>query len=347
MTLSDWMSSAITPGSFSPPGLAIAINDAVEVCGIDGAGVPVTAASIWPLGCLAKIPIADSAVRTLDLDRRISTWLPETRSDVTVRQLLTHTAGLPLDLPGSLYGSIDRDRVREVMIALAPDRAPGVAVSYSNIGYGWIALALERVTGQSLSDIFRRHDLTWGDESAAPPVVVTDVRRSRHAETVIEPINSAYWRSLHLPWCGAFGTIQAIQRSIQHVHPLVHSCCVHASGGFPAGAYFGHAETDGCIWEDAAWGCGVECRGTKKPHWITPASSPDSYGHIGSSGVLAWKDGATTLVVAGPRTTDGGWMLRHGPRASMFAFNQHARPKNDALLGHGHNDVAASWSSHS
>src|SRR5688500_9983699 len=313
------MAAAIKPGPFSPPGLAVAINGEFAACGVDGAGVPLTAASRWPLACLTKLALADAAVRMLELDCPINVWLPDIRWPFTVRELLTHTSGLPLDLPSDEYGLLSADDVRDRIMAVTPVQPAG-AMAYSNIGYGWIALALERVTGNSLTEILWSYNLTWGDE-LDDPVVIGDVR-SRFAGTSIEPANSNYWRSLRLPWCGAFGTIATVQRLLDCAHPLMRASRIHAPGGFLPGAFFGFLPSGGCVWDNAEWGCGVEYRGAKKPHWVTPAASPDSFGHVGSSGILAWKDGATTIVIAGPRTTDGGWMLRHGPKGTALALHR-------------------------
>jgi CubicO group peptidase (beta-lactamase class C family) len=319
MTLSDWMTSVIRPGPFNPPGMVVAINDAIEVCGVNGAGLPITAESLWPLSCVTKLAIADLAARTLFLDAPITTWLPEVETPATVRALLTHTAGLPLDLPCELYGKLDAEGVRRTTLATRLMLQPG-RVSYSNIGYGWVVYALERATGQSLADLWAAYDLI-SSVDVTEAVTITDIR-SPHAGTSIEPVNSAYWRSLALPWCGAFATVRAVRHLIDRLDPGVYAARAQAPGGFPQGAYLGFSENGGCTWEDAAWSCGVEHRGKKTPHWITSSASPESFGHMGNSGLLAWKDGPTTLVIAGARTTDGGWMLRHGPRASAFAFKR-------------------------
>jgi CubicO group peptidase (beta-lactamase class C family) len=232
--------------------------------------------------------------------------------------LLTHTAGLPLDLESAHYGMIDSDGVRFHTLNTRPS-CPTDTVSYSNLGYGWIAYALEHATGQSLGTLLHRYGLVWGDALDREPVVIADVR-SPHSGTRLEPINSWYWRSLRLPWAGAFGTLPVIARLLRALDPRVSEKRVGAAGGFPQGAYFGFVESAGCLWEDANWGCGIEFRGHKFPHWVTPAASPDSYGLVGSSGICAWQDGDTTVVLAGPRTTDGGWLLRQGPRGTALAF---------------------------
>lgn len=322
-----WMAAAIKPGPFSPPGLAVSINGDFAACGVDAAGVPVTAESRWPLACLTKLALADAAVQMLDLDCPINVWLPKIRWPFTVRELLTHTSGLPLDLPNHEYGLLSARDVRDRMMAVEPVQPAG-AMAYSNIGYGWIALALERVTGSSLTVILSSYNLTWGDE-LEDPVIISDVR-SPFAGTPIEPVNSRYWRSLHLPWCGAFGTIATVRQLLDCAHPLMRASRISAPGGFPPGAFFGFLPNGGSIWDNAEWSCGVEFRGTKKPHWVTPTASPDSFGHVGSSGILAWKDGTTTIVIAGPRTTDGGWMLRHGPKGTALALHHNiTRPVVD------------------
>ena len=315
--LVDWMRAATIPGPFSPPGLVVAINGATIVTGVDGAGVPLTPDAIWPITCLTKLVLADVAVQTLPLDATITTWLPEVESPATVWALLTHTAGLPLDLPGDHYGRVTADDVRTITLGMRPTHFDGT-MAYSNIGYGWIALALERATGQHLAELWAGYDLLSGAD-VTNAVTIADVR-SPYADTDFEPINSAYWRSLELPWAGAFGTVEAISGILTRLDPRVSASTVSAAGGFPKGAYFGFVENDGCVWDDSAWSCGAELRGTKSPHWITAKASPRSFGHVGSSGMLAWKDECTTLVLAGPRTTDGGWILRQGPRGSAFAF---------------------------
>ena len=328
----EWMTRAVKPGPFSPPGLVVAVNDAVEVCGVDGAGVPLSVDAVWPLTCLTKLALADLAVKHLPLDAPITDWLPEV-SPVSIRALLTHTAGLPLDLPGDLYGVLDAEGVRRATLAVRPTLPPG-AMSYSNIGYGWISMALERQMGWSLRELWAAYGLCCGAD-VIRPVAISDIS-SPHAGTALEPIQSGYWRSLALPWAGAFGTLTALRKLFDSLDPRVCSVRIAGSGGFPAGAFFGCEPGGGCVWDDVAWGCGVEFRGTKRPHWITPNASPESYGHMGSSGILIWRDGNTTFLLAGPRRTEGGWMLRHGPKASGLAFTTHAGSITPELLPPSH-----------
>jgi hypothetical protein len=320
MNLEEWMGRSIRPGTFNPPGLVVAIDGRITVCGTDGGDRSLTPDDYWPITCLSKLVLADLALRHVDVNAPIGEWLPEVSApEITFQQLLTHTAGLPLDLPIELYGHIDAAGVRAATLRARPSGASDVM--YSNIGYGWIAYALERVLGRAVPEFWRDYDLVAGDEIPGEMVRIADLH-SPFAQTDHEPIHSKYWRSLRLPWAGAFGTIPAISKLLRRFDVQLLTSRTHGPGGFPAGAFFGFAKTEECVWDDAAWGLGVEYRGTKRPHWICSVAPADSFGHAASSGLVVWQVKQTTLVIAGPRRTVSGWLLRHGPKGTELALSQ-------------------------
>lgn len=101
--------------------------------------------------------------------------LPE--GEVTVRELLTHTAGLPLGTIGVRYApdaprpSLLDDLRAEVRV----ESPPGTSFSYSNVGYNLLELMVEHVTGQDFADYMDREVLgplgmesstfSWPEES--------------------------------------------------------------------------------------------------------------------------------------------------------------------------------------
>jgi len=116
----------------------------------------------FPAASVTKMFLAAAAVSlsqdgSLDLQQPISRYLPELAGEVgagpaTLHQLLTHTSGLGSppqceqgeeDLPGLLdkYGK---------QPLFAP---PGAVFNYSNLGYSFVALVLERVAGQPFERI--------------------------------------------------------------------------------------------------------------------------------------------------------------------------------------------------
>ncbi len=76
-------------------------------------------------------------------------------ANVTVRELLDHTAGLPHDVAWGLYallpGGLAKQRraVVEAVVKMKPETAPGKAYSYSNVGFVLLGAVLEEKTGKT------------------------------------------------------------------------------------------------------------------------------------------------------------------------------------------------------
>ena len=85
--------------------------------------------------------------------------LPAWARAVTVRQLLTHTAGLPDYedfVPDSQTAQVhDADVPGLIARATGPKFAPGSRYDYSNTGYCLLALVVERVSGRRFADFLR------------------------------------------------------------------------------------------------------------------------------------------------------------------------------------------------
>ena len=92
----------------------------------------------------------------LRLDASVATYLPEfnrpDKSAITIRQLLTHTSGLPAWRP--LY--ILSDSVEGTLAAIANEALeykPGDRVVYSDLGFITLGFLLQRLSGLSLADL--------------------------------------------------------------------------------------------------------------------------------------------------------------------------------------------------
>ncbi|HKP73029.1 MAG TPA: serine hydrolase domain-containing protein [Pyrinomonadaceae bacterium] len=94
----------------------------------------------------------------LELDRAVADYLPEfaRRREITVRQLLTHTSGLPAWRPLQIATGNRRGRVLEVIAAQPPGDAPGTRVVYSDLGFITLGLLLERIAGATLDELAAR-----------------------------------------------------------------------------------------------------------------------------------------------------------------------------------------------
>ena len=107
------------------------------------------------------------AEHEVSLDRTVETYLPGLvrgpggdGRQITVRQLLQHTSGIP-DYDGVLYpewlaSGFTRHYTGQELVAAGLGRpalaAPGAAFSYSNTNYAIAGLLVEKVTGHSIGD---------------------------------------------------------------------------------------------------------------------------------------------------------------------------------------------------
>jgi CubicO group peptidase (beta-lactamase class C family) len=84
---------------------------------------------------------------------------PAGKRGVTLRHLLTHTSGLPMDVE-SIEESDSRDRIVEKILAEPLRSRPGAAFTYSNAGFQLLAAIVERATGRAFADLVRDELLT-------------------------------------------------------------------------------------------------------------------------------------------------------------------------------------------
>jgi len=99
--------------------------------------------------CARRIELGE-----LTLDSSVSHYLPEfDRTDkqvITVRELLTHTSGLPAWRPLYILAEDEPDRAGGAIAALDLEYKPGTRVIYSDLSFITLGILLERITGHQL-----------------------------------------------------------------------------------------------------------------------------------------------------------------------------------------------------
>jgi CubicO group peptidase (beta-lactamase class C family) len=130
-----------------PAGVAWTVDTASQIASISKQFVAVVA-----------VQLADNG--TLDLEQPVASLLPEAPPgwrSVTVRQLLTHTSGLPhwCELPGFDPQAVMGSEERLIRLLQAPLARPGATWRYSSPGYILLSAVLERVSGRSYGDLAR------------------------------------------------------------------------------------------------------------------------------------------------------------------------------------------------
>ncbi len=171
--------------SHDTAGLAVAVvrDDEVVARGFGvrdlGSGAPVTPETMFHLASVSKPFVAAAVVSlataqhgsepVLDLDAPVTDRIPEfgladgRQGEVTARNLLSHTSGLP-DVAD--YGwhepQLGDDALTEFAHSLSGWRLqaePGTTFSYSNAGYELLGLLLSRILGTTFEDAVRQQVL--------------------------------------------------------------------------------------------------------------------------------------------------------------------------------------------
>lgn len=156
------------------PGAVVAVFAAGEVVYVKAYGlanvelsVPPNKETVFEIGSISKQFVSAAAMLLieegiLDLDKSIHNYLPEIPGEwfgVTMRQLLTHTSGIPdyEEIAGyDIYRfRLTAPEVMKIAQSRPMDFSPGTGWHYSNTGYYLASMILERIEGKPLSEILR------------------------------------------------------------------------------------------------------------------------------------------------------------------------------------------------
>jgi beta-glucosidase-like glycosyl hydrolase/CubicO group peptidase (beta-lactamase class C family) len=177
---------AVADGAF--PGAYVAVGTIDGVLADYGAGqldiadtTRPSASTIWDLASLTKVIGTTSAMlqlvgqKKVALDSPVVRYLPQWTATgaarVTVRQLMTHSAGLPAWRPLYKEASSADEAVRQ-LFATGPDTVPGKRFLYSDLGFMLLGKLVERVSGETLAGYDSAHifaPLAMRDTRYLPP----------------------------------------------------------------------------------------------------------------------------------------------------------------------------------
>ncbi len=129
--------------------------------------IPARLNTMYDLASVTKLFTATLAVQQLAkgrirLDAPVARYLPQFaqagKSQITIRQMLTHTSGLPPDPVPALWDPIYRnnDQRYAALYATAPTSAPGSRYVYSDINMMVMAKVVEKITRTPLPKAVRK-----------------------------------------------------------------------------------------------------------------------------------------------------------------------------------------------
>jgi len=136
-----------------------------------GNQIPATRDTVYKIGSITKSFTALAILQLVvegevDLDGTVLQYLTDFEgpaSEVTVRQLLTHTSGipnytaLPEAQPLMSWAVTTREDIVGVFAAQALEFDPGTHYSYSNSGYYLLGLIIEAVSGQDYFEYLKEY----------------------------------------------------------------------------------------------------------------------------------------------------------------------------------------------
>jgi CubicO group peptidase (beta-lactamase class C family) len=276
----------------------------------DGRWVVDLAAGRWRPGSIAQAysvvkPFAAvCALRlvqrgTLDLDAPVRAYWPGFTADATVRQVLSHQAGVvALDQPAPTGVFYDWDRLCGLLAAQPPCWQPGTAHGESALFYGHLVGELvRRVDGRGLGRFLREEvcgplglDFAVGLDAAAAARVLpltgldrdfsagrTDLwhRAVANPPGALDPavVNGAAWRAAEIPAVNGHGTARAVAG--------FYAALLSGAGLDPG--LLAEAVTAQCsgpdrvVGADISWGLGF-------------ALDDGGYGMAGLGGSIGWAD---------------------------------------------------------
>jgi CubicO group peptidase (beta-lactamase class C family) len=165
----------------SIPGLALVVQRNGQVVYAKGYGyasleqaIPATTEQRFQIGSITKQFVAAAVMLLVEdgkmaLDDQIGKYLgavPAEWQAITVRQILTHTSGLPKDVADAVYdqsvthGAYSSAQMLAILESYKPLTEPGKAYAYSNIGYEVMGLIVEKASGMFFGDYLQQRIFT-------------------------------------------------------------------------------------------------------------------------------------------------------------------------------------------
>ncbi len=298
---------AVADGAF--PGAYAAVGTIDGVLAEYGAGrldsadaTRPNARTIWDLASLTKVIGTTSAMMQLvesgkvSLDSTMRTYLPQWNAPgterITVRQVMSHSAGLPAWRPFYKEASSPEEATRQ-LFAVSPDTVPGARFVYSDIGFILLGKLVERVSGMPLASFDSARVFSpLGMQSTRylPPASL----RPRIAPTENDP-----WRQRHLRGevhdenAAALGGVSGHAGLFSTGEDLVRFARMYLGGGELDGRRIMTAQTIGAFTRVQNSAVSRRALGWETPTGGNSAGtkmSPQAFGHTGFTGTSLWMD---------------------------------------------------------
>ena len=284
-----------------------------------------TASISKPVTAASAMLLVDRAM--LSLDDPVNYYLPEfaggERSEVRVRDLLSHTSGLPDKLPQN----VELRRQYAPLSSFVEETcttpllfSPRTQFSYQSLGLLLAATIVEKLSGVPFRDFVKSEiffplgmkDSSFGLGGRHPGSLVQCAALPGADPRDEEAFgwNTSYWRDLGAPWGGMHSTASDLAILLQ----------TFLDGGAHGGhQLFKSATARAMISDqnaelDAPWGIGWALGRSRVWNAFGDLLPATAFGHAGATGTLAWADPgsklACVILTNRPYEFDDGGLLR-------------------------------------
>ncbi len=274
-------------------------------------GAAKTTSAAFLLGSISK-PIAIAALMTLydkglfRLDDLAQKYLPEFKGDgrdrVTIQHLLTHTSGLPDQLPQNAELRSQHAKLSEFVngaLRVPLHFEPGTKYEYSSMAILLAAEIAQRLSGMDIKQLVQQavldplgmHDSALGIGTLKPEQLMqcqvefgAVESGAGSPESKDWDWNSSFWRELGAPWGGQHASAADVGKFL---HEFLH----------PTGKLFKPEVAALMVRNHNA--TGVESRGLGFEvgmETYCSGCSASTFGHTGSTGTIAWADPERDLL---------------------------------------------------
>jgi CubicO group peptidase (beta-lactamase class C family) len=269
----------------------------------DSSGPVLTPGSAFWIASMTKSFTAAAVLklcdqRRLSLEDSISSILPDVPPDkrsITIRQLLTHTAGFGTTYTGGELAS--RSEAVRAILAQPLARSPGSGYEYEDGSYELLAAIVEVVSGVAWEDYLQRELLTpagltqtgfWCRHPAPVPRPVPGIDgTSSHCDAAAAGTALDDWGHR-----GANGMSSTVDDLLRWAHALASPATLGFAGSFNPGAPQVWARREGRFDISSGYGTRVYMReGTVTEVWISGS------GDDGHTGVVRMLSSGTTIIV--------------------------------------------------
>ncbi|WP_051265472.1 serine hydrolase [Nakamurella lactea] len=208
--------------------------------------IPTTKDTIYDLASLSKLFTTIVAMQLVDhhelnLDAAVASYLPafaqNGKQDITIRQLLTHSSGLPPDPSPGLWTYPTRQQKVDAVYATVLQAAPGSTYIYSDLNMITLQFVEESITGKTL-DVLVHNGITgplrMTDTMYNPPAALK--YRVAAQEYQLTPNRGLVWGQVHDENSWALDGVAGHAGVFSTAHDLAILCQMMLNGGRYGGA---------------------------------------------------------------------------------------------------------------